>query len=89
VITKRIDPATPTLFLANAGGRHLQKVVIAVRKAGGSKPHLQYTLTDVLVAGYRLGGPNGSDPEPTESVTFNHQGLMIRYPSPPVIEKRK
>ncbi len=57
VVLKQADVSSPKLMKACATGQHIPKVMLAVRKAGGSQQeYYKITLSDVVVSGhYTLG----------------------------------
>jgi type VI secretion system secreted protein Hcp len=56
--TKKIDSASPLLFLNCANGSHIKEANFVVRKAGGTQlEYLKYKLSDVLISGI---SPHGS-----------------------------
>ena len=60
--TKRLDKASPVLFLACASGKHFPKAVLSARKAGeGQQDYLVITLSDVVVSGYQVGGAESGE----------------------------
>ena len=79
-ITKPVDKSSPKLFEAVSTGKHIQQVVLEVRKTTQDKsgqPYLVVTLHDVLITSVR---PSGSgDENPKESITFNFGKLEMTY----------
>jgi type VI secretion system secreted protein Hcp len=60
--TKRLDKASPVLFLACASGKHFPKAVLSARKAGqGQQDYLVITLSDVAVSSYQVGGAESGE----------------------------
>jgi type VI secretion system secreted protein Hcp len=60
--TKRLDKASPVLFLACASGKHFPKAILSARKAGqGQQDYLVITLSDVVVSGYQVGGAESGE----------------------------
>jgi type VI secretion system secreted protein Hcp len=50
-IFKLVDKATPKLFMACAGGQHIQTATLVVRKAGENPiEYFKVTLTDVFIS---------------------------------------
>jgi type VI secretion system secreted protein Hcp len=81
--TKRVDKASPMLFLRCATGEHIKEAKLTVRKAGGShQEYLVVKLTDVLVTSYQTGG--SADVVPTDQVSLNF--TKIEYRVSPVKE---
>jgi len=61
-VTKRLDRASPALFLACASGKHYAKAVLTARKAGqGQQEYLVITLSEVVVSAYQVGGAEAGD----------------------------
>ena len=58
------NKASPKLFLGAASGKHFQKAILTVRKAG-ERPldFLTWTLSDCLVSSYQTGGTSIAVPE--------------------------
>jgi type VI secretion system secreted protein Hcp len=77
-ITKVTDKASPRLFLFNAQGKHIPKLVLTARKRG-DKPQefLTITLRDVLVSSYRNVSENNG--YPLEEVSFTYSRIDIEY----------
>jgi type VI secretion system secreted protein Hcp len=60
-ITKKVDSASPLLFLNCASGTHIKEGTLVVRKAGGTQlEYLKIKLTDVLVSSYEPYGETGA-----------------------------
>ncbi len=78
-IAKRVDKATPKLFLACATGEHIKKAELVVRKAGkDQQEYLKYTLSDVLVSGHRsFKKPDPESNSDTEGVQISYSKLEI------------
>lgn len=78
--TKRIDKATPNLFVAAATGRHISEALLTVRKAGGTQEeYLKVTLKDVLISSYSTSGNEGA--VPLEAVGLNFTEAKYEYSS--------
>lgn len=87
-VTKRIDKASPQLFLACATGRHIPKATLSVCRTVNGKEveYYQIILTDVLITSIGsespqapAGTPSG-DARPLESVGFKwFPKVEIRY----------
>ena len=77
-VTKKLDKASPLLFLACATGRHIKSAVLTARRAVKEQQEfLVYKLTDVLVSSYRVFG--GTDAEPTDQLAFNFAQISVEY----------
>ncbi|WP_426209066.1 Hcp family type VI secretion system effector [Massilia sp. TWP1-3-3] len=73
--TKYLDDSTTALMMHCCTGKHIPKVVMLIRKAGGElgKPgdkEVEITMTKVMVTSVSTGGSGGED-KFTENVTLN------------------
>lgn len=77
--TKYIDKASPDLMLSCCNGKHFDKAVLVVRKAG-EKPveYLTITMEEVLISSVSTGGSGGED-RLTENVTLNFAKVKVKY----------
>ena len=68
-ISKYVDKASAKLNLAVSDGTHFGKFTITVRKAGGAEPvgYMIYTLENVIVTSYQIGGITMFTREPSGS----------------------
>lgn len=78
--TKYIDKATPNLMTYCSNGKHIDKVTLTVRKAGGESPveYLLIHLEEVIVTSYDTGG-SGADDRLTEKLTLNFAQVRVDY----------
>jgi type VI secretion system secreted protein Hcp len=77
-IAKRIDKASPMLFLACASGKHIKEATLTVRKAGKDQlEYLKYKFSDILISGYHESG--GGEDLPLDLVRFNFAKIEISY----------
>jgi len=81
-ITKPTDQASPLFFKNCVAGIHYGKVILEMRKAGGSathsgKPFLRYTFGVVFTTGMDWSGPGDEGPE--EKIKFQYGTLLIDY----------
>ena len=77
--TKYIDKATPDLMLAACNGKHFDKAVVTVRKAGENPlEYLLITMEEVLVTSLSTGGAGGED-RLTENVSLNFAKVKVQY----------
>ncbi len=75
----KTSKASPKLLLFCAGGDHINKAVLTVRKAGKEQQeYLIYTLSDVLVSSYQNGG-SGGDVIPMDQFSLNFAQVKIEY----------
>ncbi len=78
-VTKFVDLASPNLMLCCANGKHIEKGVITVRKAGENPlEYLKITMQKILVTSYATGGSGGED-RLTESVSLNFAQVKVDY----------
>jgi type VI secretion system secreted protein Hcp len=76
--TARVSIADPLLLNACASGKHIPKAVVTFRKAGGDQEEYAiFTLTDVLVSSYQLGGSSGGV-LPTSSFSLNFSKIQVK-----------
>ncbi len=85
---KRIDKASPLLFLACAKGNHIPQATLTVRKsnaAGGKTDYYQVTLTDILISSYQssahppTGGTAGPPEVPADQISINFTKITYSY----------
>jgi len=77
--TKYIDVSSPDLILAACNGKHFDKAVLVVRKAGETPlEYLTITMQDVIVTSLSTGGSGGED-RLTENVTLNFGIFKVDY----------
>jgi type VI secretion system Hcp family effector len=74
-ITKKVDKASPTLFLYCANGKHFPKVTVQLRKAG--KVYVRYNLTNAQISSYQSGG-HGNGGVPVESLSLSFSKIQIQ-----------
>ncbi|MDB5437870.1 MAG: hypothetical protein JWM33_297 [Caulobacteraceae bacterium] len=78
-IMKKVDTASPLLFLACCKGTHFPKVNLELRKAGNSKnsePYQVFELTSVFVESVQQ---SASSEEATESVSLAYGAIVFKY----------
>lgn len=77
--TKYVDKSSPNLLQFCCSGKHFDKALLTVRKAG-DKPleYLKITLEDVLITSVATGGSGGED-KLTENVTLNFAKYKVSY----------
>jgi type VI secretion system secreted protein Hcp len=77
--TARVSKASPNLMLACASGKHFKSAVLTARKAGKSQQEfLTFSLSDVLVSAYQIGGAGG-EVVPGDSVSLNFAKIQVEY----------
>ena len=71
-VTARTSKAGPQLLLACAAGTHLKSAVLSARRAGSKQPgdFLTFSLSDVLVSDYQIGGTEAEPPRDAVSLIF-------------------
>jgi type VI secretion system secreted protein Hcp len=78
-VTARVSKASPNLMLACASGKHFKSAVLTARKAGKSQQEfLTFSLSDVLVSAYQIGGAVG-EVVPGDSVSLNFAKIQVEY----------
>jgi type VI secretion system secreted protein Hcp len=87
-LRKRIDKASPLLFLACAKGNHIPQATLTLRKtnsSGGKTDYYQVTLSDILISSYQTStddsqsGGGGGAGQPVDRVSFNYQKVVFTY----------
>ena len=81
-ITKRVDKATPLLFLQCCKGKPLNgDVELVFNRAGGDKvPYLKYKLTKATILSARPGGSKDSE-VPLEEIEFDYGQITVTFTS--------
>lgn len=79
-LTKFVDKATPNLMMHCSSGKHVPKVTLTVRKAGGDAQveYLIINLEEVLISSLSTGG-SGNDDRLIENVTLNFAKVTVDY----------
>jgi len=81
-VMKKTDKASALLFQRCCEGEHIEKVVITMRKAGGTagqQVFLTYTFETVMVESVQWSGSSGGDDTPTESLSLAFGKVKIEY----------
>ena len=80
-IQKRLDSASPALFLHCCKGQSIPEVVVELCRASGDKvTFMKYTFTDVIVAGVKpKGEAKDEDMIPGEEINFRYSTVMLEY----------
>ena len=78
-VTKYVDNSSTDLMLACCNGKHLETIVLTVRKAG-EKPleYIVITMKDCLISSISTGGSGGED-RLTENVSINFASVEMQY----------
>ncbi len=80
VFSKRMDKASPVLFLSSCAGKHLKTAVLTARRAGGqAHDFLVIKLNDVVVSSYVMQTPTEEDDVPVEQVAFSFSQIVVEY----------
>ncbi|HBZ95246.1 MULTISPECIES: type VI secretion system tube protein Hcp [unclassified Pseudomonas] len=79
-LTKYVDKATPNLMMHCSSGKHVPKVTLTVRKAGGDSQveYLIINLEEVLISSLSTGG-SGNDDRLIENITLNFAKVTVDY----------
>jgi type VI secretion system secreted protein Hcp len=80
-VIKKLDSASPALFLHCCSGKHIPNITIEMCRAMGEKTtFMKYTFKDVIVSSVRpSGAADGSDLIPQEEVTFRYGEVHLEY----------
>jgi len=79
-ITKKLDTASPMLFLACCTGEPIKNAVLTLRKAAaGQKTFMTYTFETLIVASVSPTGSSGGDSLPQETVTLRYDKVTLEY----------
>lgn len=77
---KKLDKASPVLFMGCSNGTHYKTAVLTARKAGGTQQdYLKISMEDVLISSYQVGGSAHGDVVPMDQVSLNFSKLEISY----------
>jgi type VI secretion system secreted protein Hcp len=77
--TAAVSKASPPLLVACASGKHFRSAVLTARKAGGPPVEfMKFTLTDVTVSSYAVGGSEGQD-APMDSAALSFRTITVEY----------
>ena len=77
--TKYIDKSSADLLLACCNGKHYDKALLTVRKAGENPcEYLKITMSDLIITSVSTGGSGGED-RLTENVTLNFAQVEVEY----------
>lgn len=89
-VRKFIDIATPKLFEACCSGKHIKKVKLTVRRAGGKQEkYMEVELQEVIVSSTEIEGMAVSSSSaqqqeawhdlPSEVIKFNYAKISVTY----------
>ncbi len=80
-LTRRMDKATPDLFMEACCGKG-KKVEIHLTKTGGgsgTEPFMEYKLENALISHYSVDAETQDQKHPTESITISFQKIESKY----------
>lgn len=80
-LTRRMDKATPDLFIESCCGKG-KEVVIHLCKTGtgsGTDTYMEYTLKNALISNYTVEAETQGDDRPTEQITISFQKVELKY----------
>jgi type VI secretion system secreted protein Hcp len=78
-VTKYVDKASCDLMLHCCNGKHFDKAILVVRKAGETPvEYITITMEEVMVTAVSTGGSGGED-RLTENLTLNFAKVAVEY----------
>ncbi|MDN3519573.1 type VI secretion system tube protein Hcp [Aquisalimonas lutea] len=80
-LTRRMDKATPDIFMESCCGKG-KDAVIHLCKTGtgsGTDTYMEYTLKNALISHYTVNAGSQSDDRPKESITISFQKVELKY----------
>jgi type VI secretion system secreted protein Hcp len=77
-VVKKVDSASPHLYLACASGKHYPMAELVVRKAGSGDFYFRIRLEDVLVSSVSVSG-SADVAEPIEEVSITYGKIHWEY----------
>jgi type VI secretion system secreted protein Hcp len=81
VITRRMDSATPNLFIESCCGTG-RTVVVHLTKTGtgaGTDVYMEYTLKNALISNYGVSAETQDTERPLETLTISFVDLEVKY----------
>lgn len=81
VVTRRMDSATPNLFIESCCGTG-KTVVIHLTKTGtgsGTDVYMEYTLKNALISNYQVSASAQDNNRPMEVLTISFVDLEVKY----------
>jgi type VI secretion system secreted protein Hcp len=82
-IVKKVDKASPELFVSSCEGAHFPEVSFTARKAGGQQQdYYKVTLKEVFISSVAPGGSAGSSQDAFEQVSFAFASAEISAAGP-------
>lgn len=77
---KKMDKASPKLFLACSRGDHIKSAILVCRKAGKEQQEfLKWTFSDLLISSYQTSGSGAGDVLPMDQISFNFSKVEVEY----------
>lgn len=80
-VVKKVDAASPNLYLACASGKRLPSAVLEVRKPGTRMSYYTIRMYDVRISSVSVSSSEGSA-EPVEEVTLSYGKISWEYVPP-------
>jgi type VI secretion system secreted protein Hcp len=77
-VAKKVDEASPDLYLACSSGKHIPVVELIVRKAGSPETYFRIVLENALITSVGVSHSAG-DSTPTENVSLNYGKIHWEY----------
>jgi type VI secretion system secreted protein Hcp len=78
-VVKKVDAASPNLYLACASGKHYPTATLQIRKAGeGPAPYMEYRFENVRISSVSVSHSAGHA-EPVEEVTLSYGKIVWTY----------
>lgn len=81
VVTRRMDSATPNVFIESCCGTG-KDVVIHLTKTGsgsGADVYMEYTLKNALISNYQVSATSQDTGRPVEVLTISFVDLEVKY----------
>ncbi|MEW5979691.1 MAG: type VI secretion system tube protein Hcp [Acidobacteriota bacterium] len=79
-IMKKLDSASPLLFEHCCTGKHIDKITVTMRKAGGEQQIFhKLEFETCMVDSVQYSGSSGGDDTPTESNSFSFAKVSFGY----------
>ncbi len=79
-VTRKVDKASPKLFLACSSGEHIKSAVLTFRKAGkDQQEYLKVTLSDVMISSVSFQDHAAGGDLAHESITLAYSKIEKEY----------
>ena len=79
-VVKKVDAASPNLYLACASGKHFPSAVLEIRRAGSPEAYFSIHMENVLVTSVSVSHSEGAE-EPLEELSLNYGKIRWEYTS--------